>query len=163
MRGRRLDEAFPLALMLQQYDWKLQARLPEETKKRPRDRFLLFVDNENFESLKFVHIDDDELEMLQGDIEMNEIAFVKTGEKLKWNQKIAKARIVKKAGYDFRISRFEMRNLKCSSGIIQEFLNFSLPYIDTNGLTSLVLRGLPEEILLDPGAIREILRQTELL
>ena len=66
---------------------------------------------------------------------MNGIQFVKDRDSMHWNHAMACTRIVKKAGPDFKISEFTVKDLKCSSGTVQEFFNFSVPYISENGLT----------------------------
>ena len=73
---------------------------------------------------------------------------------------MACARIAKKAGPDFKINQFTLKDLKCSSGTIQELLNFIVPYISENGLTEFNVQGLPKDIELESGAIRQILQQT---
>ena len=92
---------------------------------------------------------------------MNGIQFVSSGDKMKWNQDLAAERIIKKAGQNFLITTFVIKDLHCSSGTIQEFFNFAVPYISADGLTKFELSNLPEEIVLDVGAIKEILLRSQ--
>ena len=91
---------------------------------------------------------------------MNGIQFVKEGDSMHWNHEFAFARLAKKVSPDFTISEFTLKDLKCSSGTIQELLNFAAPYVNENGLTEFNLERLPKDIELESGAIRAILEKT---
>ena len=54
VKNKRIDEAFPLPMTLESHPWKLSAELPEESKVYQRDKFLLYVNRENFEDLVFM-------------------------------------------------------------------------------------------------------------
>ena len=75
VNGKKMDDAFPLQMMLrfEENVLKIEASLPREIKNCPREKFLLFIEGENFEELQFISIDDDELNTLKGLIEMNGI------------------------------------------------------------------------------------------
>ena len=56
VNGKKIDQAFPLPMILhfEENFFKLQAKLPREAKNCPREKFLLFIDGEDFEELQFI-------------------------------------------------------------------------------------------------------------
>ena len=56
VNGKKMDDAFPLPMILhfEENIFKLQAFLPREAKNCPREKFLLFIDDDNFEELQFI-------------------------------------------------------------------------------------------------------------
>lgn len=65
-----------------------------------------------------------------------------------WEVSKAKDQLIKKLGAEACINTISIKDIKCSSATMKEFLKIIALYIDKNGLKSLILEGFPRNLAL---------------
>ena len=137
------EAAFPLDTWHEEMSLKIQARLPEEEKERVQ--FLLFVNARNIDEYPFIG-DQAGLKDLTGNITLDSIEYI--DKKFRWDYEIAKNRLFSKLRDDQMVRSIAIKNVSCTSSIIQELINLIETRVHHRGLTSLHLENFPNEIRL---------------
>ena len=102
------------------YGWKLTATLPEiQNSKR---QFDLFINQVNFLQHDFVPMALETSKTLKGIIKLNESPFLDEKEVFEWNLVTAQNRLRETLAEDGQIYTLEMKNIDCSTGVLQELM-----------------------------------------
>ena len=135
--------------------WKLTANFFQNYTEE--NQFGLDINGKDYYELDFIRLSEEDVKTLMGDITFNYERFLDENKAIKWNSKIFEDRVASKVGKDEKIHTILLKDIRSSSGIIQEMFNFLPRYISNNGLSVLVLDNFPQGIVLDDSALKRML------
>ena len=105
-------------------------------------------------------MDIEDSKTLKGIIRLNESPFLDENEEFEWNLVTARNRLRETLAEDGQIYTLEMKNINCSTGVLQELMQLLPRFISDNGLSEFVQDRLKKDAVIGMGAMRRILEET---
>ena len=116
-KGKSMEDAFPISMMENRFNWKLEAKLPPNASSK---RFFdLFINGKNFLAHYFAPMTESASNAMKGIITMNERKFLSEGQVFQWSSPVAQNGIQQTIGEEQKIEKLEIKDIECSTETLQ--------------------------------------------
>ena len=112
-----MEDAFPISMMENRFNWKLEARLPPNASSK---RFFdLYINGKNFLAHYFAPMTESASNAMKGIITMNESEFLGKDQVFQYSPHEAQRGVYQTIGEDQRIQKLHLKDIDCSVEVLQ--------------------------------------------